>query len=113
MTEKQPCGTRYACENGKCECTPDETTGWTQVLACNICGKDTKETPNDFIAAAVKRRDEQIIEALEQRAVEYQTKAESLYKVDMTEQDSIGYAMYVDRMDEINKTINLIKKLDK
>lgn len=22
-----------------CKCTPDETTGWTTVKCCNICGK--------------------------------------------------------------------------
>ena len=43
----------------------EETTGWTQVLACNICGKNTKETPNDFIAQAVADREREIVEALE------------------------------------------------
>lgn len=27
----------------KCKCTPDETTGWTEVKCCNICGKPVEE----------------------------------------------------------------------
>ena len=27
----------------RCTCTPDETTGTTQVHCCNICGKPTEE----------------------------------------------------------------------
>lgn len=27
----------------KCKCTPDETTGWTQVKCCNICGKPVED----------------------------------------------------------------------
>ena len=27
----------------KCKCTPDETTGWTEVKCCNICGKPVED----------------------------------------------------------------------
>ena len=30
--------------NYKCTCTPDETTGATQFMCCNICGKHIDDT---------------------------------------------------------------------
>ena len=27
----------------KCKCTPDETTGWTEVKCCNICGNPIED----------------------------------------------------------------------
>lgn len=29
--------------NSQCKCTPDETTGWTTVKCCNICGKPVED----------------------------------------------------------------------
>jgi hypothetical protein len=28
--------------NGKCDCTPEESTGWISECKCNICGRDVK-----------------------------------------------------------------------
>lgn len=27
----------------KCKCTPDETTGWTEIKCCNVCGKPVQD----------------------------------------------------------------------
>lgn len=29
--------------SNKCKCIPDETTGWTSVKCCNICGKPVED----------------------------------------------------------------------
>ena len=35
-------GYQYAINN-KCKCTVDETTGYTEIMQCNICGLETKK----------------------------------------------------------------------
>lgn len=33
----------------KCKCSPDESTGWTQVAVCNVCGCDTVKYKEEHI----------------------------------------------------------------
>jgi hypothetical protein len=57
----------------KCNCTPEETTGWTTVKCCNICGLPIQaevwdfETKND----GMKPADEQIKEKAMEHARHY------------------------------------------